>query len=286
MGPVRRSYVDLAHGQVHVRTAGSPSDPVVLLLHQVPSSSAMFEALLEPLAARGLRPVAIDLPGYGMSDPLPVSAPELSDYAGVVREVLGALAGPSAHAVVFGHHTGGDVALTLAATYSEVTDAVALWGFADMAEADLRWLADEPAPVLDATYLAHVTAWWHQRLPHLTPGADEHVIVRALGEYVAAGVHQPDGHNAVGRTDHLALLRSAKVPVLFLTGSREMLDEVTRAAHAAHPDLADLVVLGDAGMDVVDDHPDLVADTLARFFRADAQAGRSQSAPGVQSGNA
>ncbi|MDF2442359.1 MAG: 2-hydroxy-6-oxonona-2,4-dienedioate hydrolase [Subtercola sp.] len=269
-----RMYVDLAHGQVHLRTSGDPAAPVLVLLHQVPSSSQMWEAVLQPLAERGYRVLALDLPGYGSSDPLPFP-PELHDYAGVVLQTLAALG--HRQAVVAGHHTGASVSLVLAAEHSDVVPAVALWGIADHHGAEAEHLANEQPPTFGPSYIDGVDAWWRMRSGHATPGSDGSVQARALSELLQCGIHRPDGHNAVGRTDHGALLARAVSPVLLMTGRREMLDDITRRAAADHPERAELVVLGEHGMDVADDAPELLADTLHEFFsrvRAEAQDAR------------
>lgn len=51
---------------VFYRTAGSPTAPVILLLHGFPSSSHMFRNLI-PLLATRYRVIAPDLPGYGFT---------------------------------------------------------------------------------------------------------------------------------------------------------------------------------------------------------------------------
>ena len=49
-----------------VRDQGSGPD--VVLLHGVPTSSFLYRKVLPPLADQGLRPLAIDFPGLGLSD--------------------------------------------------------------------------------------------------------------------------------------------------------------------------------------------------------------------------
>ncbi|MFB2583062.1 alpha/beta fold hydrolase [Herbiconiux sp. P15] len=262
--PTTKQYVWLPHGQVHVRASGELQDPVLVLLHQVPSASTMWEAVMQPLARRGYRVLALDLPGYGASDPLPV-APELADYAEVVMGTLGALGHD--RAFVVGHHTGASVGLLLAADHPEVITAVALWGLANHVGPEAEELADETPPALGSGYIDDVREWWASRLVHATPGGDGAVMARALAELVVCGVHRPDGHNAVGRTDHTALLTRAVAPVLLMTGGREMLDEITRQAAADHPERTELAVLGDNGMDVADDEPELFSSTVDGFFR-------------------
>ena len=51
----RKGYADGPFGQIHYQEAGS-GEPL-LLLHQSPSSSEMFEAAYQPLAERGIRAI-------------------------------------------------------------------------------------------------------------------------------------------------------------------------------------------------------------------------------------
>ncbi|MGW3786165.1 alpha/beta fold hydrolase [Micromonospora chokoriensis] len=64
---------------VFYREAGAPDAPVLLLLHGFPSSSRMFEPLLDRLADQ-FRLIAPDYPGFGHSDtPAPESFPYTFD---------------------------------------------------------------------------------------------------------------------------------------------------------------------------------------------------------------
>ena len=74
----RRAYIDLPSGQLHYREIGE-GEPL-LLLHQTPSSSLQWEAAYPLLAAAGMRVIAPDTPGYGMSDP-PAGTPTAEGYA-------------------------------------------------------------------------------------------------------------------------------------------------------------------------------------------------------------
>ena len=106
----RRSYAKTAHGQLHLRAAGSPHQPSVVLLHQTPSTGVMYEPLLARLAP-AFRVFAPDTPGFGCSDPLP-HQPTVESLAAALLEGLsdaGALP-----ALVFGHHTGASLAVAMA----------------------------------------------------------------------------------------------------------------------------------------------------------------------------
>ena len=86
-----------------------PAGPAVLFVHGNVSSSLFWQptmlALPEPY-----RPLAIDLRGFGESDPLPVNATRgLRDYADDLNAVIDALALEAVHLV--GWSMGGGVVL-------------------------------------------------------------------------------------------------------------------------------------------------------------------------------
>jgi pimeloyl-ACP methyl ester carboxylesterase len=92
---------------------GSPGGPVVVLIHGLASDSATWDRALAPLAARGLRVIALDLLGHGLSDK-PPGRYLLDDFAsslhaffvalGIDRATVGGHSLGGAIAVQFGHH--------------------------------------------------------------------------------------------------------------------------------------------------------------------------------------
>ena len=75
--------------RLRLAEAGEPSAPPVLLLHGWGASIYMWRAWFAPLAAAGFRPLAIDLPGHGLSDkPLADATYGLASLVGVVRDLI------------------------------------------------------------------------------------------------------------------------------------------------------------------------------------------------------
>jgi pimeloyl-ACP methyl ester carboxylesterase len=120
---ISRGYVDTHVGQLHYREAGS-GEPLVLL-HKSPSSSAFFERAI-PHLAEHYRVIAIDTPGYGMSDPFPEKPPGLAPHAAAVAEALRAL--DATPAVVVGQHTGGSIGTEMLASQPESLRALVVCG--------------------------------------------------------------------------------------------------------------------------------------------------------------
>ena len=106
---IRRGFVDVAHGQMHYRTAGEGRP--LLFLHASPGSSRQLVPLIQSFAGEGCI-IAPDTPGNGDSDALPLETPQVNDLAAAM---LGFLDAMDLEAVdVYGSHTGGTVAAELA----------------------------------------------------------------------------------------------------------------------------------------------------------------------------
>ena len=88
---LRKGYADTPDGQVHYRERPGDGTPIVLL-HQTASSSVMWERVMRRYPP-GRRLLALDTPGFGLSDAPPACPPEgLAYYARRVAGALDALA--------------------------------------------------------------------------------------------------------------------------------------------------------------------------------------------------
>lgn len=111
-----RRYVDLEHGQVHLRDTGAAGLPTLVCLHPLPYSGVFFDAITPRLSGH-FRVVSPDYPGFGGSDPLPGQVEDISGgifhWARVLRQTLQALA-PDQPMHLLGFHSGCLVAAELA----------------------------------------------------------------------------------------------------------------------------------------------------------------------------
>lgn len=96
MNTVEQRRVAGAAGEVAVFTQGDPKRPAVVMAHSVLSSSMMWEAQAELLAARGYYVVRADTRGHGDSV-APTGPYTLDDLAADTVAVLDALHIPRAH---------------------------------------------------------------------------------------------------------------------------------------------------------------------------------------------
>lgn len=123
MPRISKGYVPTRWGQLHYRHSGEQGKPLVFI-HQSGNSSQMWTPVLARFGERH-RAIAIDLPGFGMSDP-PPEEPVLPDYAEVILEGLDALG--IAQAAFIGFHTGAALSVVLAAKWPGRVNSLVLIG--------------------------------------------------------------------------------------------------------------------------------------------------------------
>ncbi len=121
-----KGYVQTPMGQVHYRDIG-PRDAKVplLLIHQAWMWMIEYAEIQNELAKLGYRSIAVDTPGYGLSDPAP-KQPTIGDLAENLVPVLDGL--KIRKVIIVGHHTGSLIAASFAAHHPDRVVAVILHG--------------------------------------------------------------------------------------------------------------------------------------------------------------
>ncbi|MEO3872153.1 alpha/beta hydrolase [Nonomuraea sp. B12E4] len=158
---IRFGYADTRFGQIHYASCGA-GEPV-LLLHQTPRSWDEYREVL-PLLGRTRRAIAMDTLGFGNSAPPPRHS--IGDYAAGVLALMDALG--LAVAAVAGHHTGGVVAVEVAARAPERVSRLVLSSTPMIDQEGRTHRRDRPP--IDAVSVSadgsHLTAMWRNRAPY------------------------------------------------------------------------------------------------------------------------
>jgi len=89
----------------------------VLLLHGWPTSSYLWRGIMPHLAAAGLRPIALDLPGFGRTTTAPEASLSFAYYERSLQAFLGAQGVETLDLVV--HDAGGPIGLYWASQHPE-----------------------------------------------------------------------------------------------------------------------------------------------------------------------
>lgn len=258
--PVRRAYVDTRFGQVHYYAAGD-SGPLLFLFHETALSGNEFEKALPLLGAR-CRAVAIDTPGYGMSDPpdSPCDMQALSARLLAAIEAFG-----DGEIILAGVHTGSSFAVELAATnLKDRVTHVVMSGLALLTEEEIEaFRAIITMPEIDREGRFLVVEW-EKRLERWGEGTALADILWGTVEQLKVYERFHWAFEAVFTHDAQAALRRLSAPALFLVGDNDSLVESDRQA-VALADNADLDVLEGVGGRLPYFHPELYARKVLEF---------------------
>jgi pimeloyl-ACP methyl ester carboxylesterase len=260
----QRAYCSWPHGQLHYRKAGGVGGPRVLLLHQSPLSSVQFNAVIPLLAARGFDIAALDMPGFGQSDPLPEPR-TLEGFASCVDAIFGALGWKRASIV--GHHTGAVVAALFSVKSPQRVERLILNGFPLLTDAERAHFASfyfgPPEVKQDGS---HLVKSWNNRL-RSTPGWTDLAL---MNRYTVEGLYSSQTNwmafPLIMKADLAGLLKEISVPTLLLTNTGEDLYEATRRARALRPDFFQYAELAGGTHDIIDEQPDNWTAAVARFL--------------------
>ena len=249
---MRKGYVDGPGGQIHYREEGDGA-PLVLL-HQTSGSGQQYLAAFPHLVAGGRRVIAMDTPGYGMSD-LPAGEPSVEGYVEAVLALLGAL--DIEHAAVLGHHTGATIALHLAWAHPERVDHLILNGTPVYTDEERERLLDRmptEAPPIEEDG-SHLLIPWKRRMRVTVGWTRLDVMQRRVTETLSVRDHAWYGYKAVFPYPFAERLAEVTTPTLLLTNTGEDLYRHTLRARDVRPDLP-YVELEGGTHDIVDEQPE------------------------------
>jgi len=263
---VRRAYAELPHGQVHYAACGAEHAPAILLLHQTPRSWAEYREVLPRLGER-YRAIAMDTAGFGDSDPVPGAA-SIEDWARVAVQVLDALGIARAHVV--GHHTGGVIAVELAARHAARVGALVLSSTPYTDAAFRRARAERPP--IDAVEPcddgAHLAALWRKRQAFYPARRPDLLHAFVLDALKVRGDDVEGGHRAVGAyriEDRIAAIRQ---PTLLIHAPDDPFAAPHTAPWRAHLPQAQAVEIAGGMVPLPDQLPDAFADAVLGFLDA------------------
>ena len=280
---IRRGYVETPYGQMHFRESRPLAEHrgVVFLLHQVSSSSAMFEAVMPHLSNRGFRCLAPDSPGFGATDALPDDA-GIHDYGDFFQAFVDSFELDTYSLV--GHHNGARQAIMLAARSLAGLQRVVAVNVPYHPDKGVRVSRFEekriqdPVPDSDAGHVLH--EWERLRdlaleaLPPGIPGLEPEHHTRELVDTLRA-----QNYAAMYRIsfshDIEDAIREVSVPMLFVSCDGDWLgrnqeEAAALAKHGRHVHMA-------GGVFVFDQRPQAIGDVLATYLEthSDLEAQRS-----------
>jgi len=124
--------------RIHYQEAGDEKAPPIILIHGFISSNLIWSHVLEPLAQKGFRAIAPDLPGYGYSEKPRDAEYTINEQA---RSVIGLMDRLGIRkAAIAGASYGGAIAATMALDYPERVEKLILVGAVTNDEAKKKFL--------------------------------------------------------------------------------------------------------------------------------------------------
>jgi len=225
---VRRGYVDGRWGQVHYRSAGVAGATLVLL-HESPLSSLVYQDVLSLIARGGVRVVAFDTPGYGMSDP-PDRPMEIPDYARSLLDAANELG--IEEYVVAGSHTGASLAVQVALQAGPRRVLGAMLSGVVVLEPDRRqWYLENWCPRMKPLQDgAHMVEAW-ERFTRIYGDETEPDLIHLAAVGLLSCVRTYDwAYNAAFRYDPAPDLPNLEIPVHFLIAEHDGFVDADRHA--------------------------------------------------------
>ncbi|MFL0414433.1 alpha/beta hydrolase [uncultured Sphingomonas sp.] len=238
IGVVRggKGYVTTPMGQVHYRLMGPSDGPTVLLLHQTPWSLIEWADIQPCLAARGIRTLAIDAPGYGMSD-VPDGKPTIRQYAANLAPVLDQLG--ISRVTVAGHHTGAATAAAFAAQFPDRVAGVVLHGAPNYNAQERAQRLALPHPDLtlrpDGSHLSNYFGKLY-RAQGEVPRHLSTITWSTLNIFLAGAADV--AHAAVYNNDMGADLAKIEVPLLVLSDAGDALHAIDQRTGKMKPNFS------------------------------------------------
>jgi 2-hydroxy-6-oxonona-2,4-dienedioate hydrolase len=279
---LKQAFVKVVNG-LNIRYLEGGNDPIiggkkrhyhhVLFIHGLGSSADRWLDIPDALALLDMHTVALDLPGFGLSD-----KPEDVDYTidkfvQVVADFMGKVGMEGGTTSVVGHSLGGYIAAQLAARHRNLVDRVVL--------IDTSGMLHGPTPLLQH-YLdvamnpskESVRAVFEQlvadpiRIPDILVNGFIYRISQPGAKHAFKSAFDNSVYTQIG-TDKLKQIGDSKIPTLIVWGRQDRLIplEYFKAFQEAISG-SNVVIVDDAGHAPFAEKPAIVCELLHKFLVA------------------
>ena len=272
MPRIRKGYAEGRWGQIHYMECGHEGGHEggkglpLLLLHQSPTDSVQFARVMQPLAARGIHAIAIDLPGFGSSD-TPSAPPTVADYAHIVPAVLDQLGITTASAL--GHHTGAVIVTEAALQFAPRVNKVVLNGPLPMSDEERAMWRQLLAREKDWNLRwdgSHLGELWNFRFGAQPEWTDLEAFHANFIHGLLAGKTVWYAHDAVMTYKHEEAMQRLQQPCLILANTGDAIYSFSQRARQLYPHFSWAELQGGT-IDIIDEQPEAWSDLVAGFVK-------------------
>lgn len=257
---------------VHIHTGGVPPDPagpVLLLVHGAGMDGTIWSQQTRFLAVRGVRALAVDLPGHGLSGGNALTGVgSMADWLVRVCDTA-----DLSEVTIAGHSMGTFIALEVATRFPKLVEAVALFGTATAmpVHPELMDAAEHDVPRAAAL----MSGWSHAPRSRLgsnpTPGLWMTGGLAALVERSRPGVLRTDLAACAGYEQAEARAATITCRALVVVGAADRMTPArsgrAMAAAMVRSTSVDVMELPAAGHMMVTEEPRQVRERLLSFVR-------------------
>ncbi|WP_371189359.1 alpha/beta fold hydrolase [Thalassotalea maritima] len=264
---IHRHFADTDFGQLHYYAAGSAQNPILLLLHQAPSSGEMFLPVMSHLMDNYYC-IAPDLPGFANSFAINSSQHTIAFYGDCIRQLVSELM--TEHNMhqyyLLGHHTGAAVASYMAAT-DEHVKALILSGPTLLPDPIRASLADSVSRLSSGNCADDLQVLWHY-IRGKDPQIDVSISQRDFCIALALGDDYPLVYQAVADFTCHDYMQKIVCATLVFAGSRDALHEYVPLTLKAISS-STYIDVGDSNTYVFETHSEKVAKIISKFLGSD-----------------
>jgi pimeloyl-ACP methyl ester carboxylesterase len=256
-------------------TEQGEGNPIVLV-HGIPTSSFLWRDMIEDLSAHG-RVIALDLPGFGFSDPPNNEDYSLSNYARILESFLEALS--IERATLICHDYGGPITLTYALKHPEKYDRLIILD---------TFLHTDIPPFPLSMKIARIRPFgeifmrfWGQDIAR--SGLEMGVMDKSrISDEIVQRYYMPDGNPAkmnktmlgtlrVDYTEDLEIiekhLKTIEKPTLIIWGEKDKFLPLS-LGEKIHKDIpgSKMEILSDCGHFIQEDQPEKATEIIIEFL--------------------
>jgi pimeloyl-ACP methyl ester carboxylesterase len=263
---IHRSFADTPEGQIHYATLGHGKP--VLLLHQTPRSWDEYKDVL-PIIGEKYWAIAMDTIGFGDSYK-PEQKATIELYAAGVIRLMNALS--IERASIVGHHTGGVIAVEVAASFPDRLEKLVLSSTPyvdaeDRARRRTRPPIDEVEPKADGS---HLTELWQRRMPFYPHDRPE-LLTRYVLDALKVWGRVEDGHQAVNNYKMEDKAHLIKAQTLIVAGAEDPFSYPRMKPLSENIKNKQTAVIKGGMVPMVDQLPEAFARVVLDFLDQDAK---------------